>query len=164
MSLKISLNEVRSSKLYMNYRELQLVCIQYRVIYSRFMIGSIMPCFMSMSIMCLYNTIKTVSGENESSSTGYNLLYAWAGMICISNTLYMFGILADVSNVSEKVLGRLRGKVEFRKNKWFRKWLRSCPTLKIYFGGSNYLERRTPLNLTDFVIEQTVSLLLLKNK
>lgn len=159
----ISLKEITASQTHIFYRQLQLLCIQYRLNYSRYMIGSIMPCLVSMSVICWYNTIKKISGQNVNASMGYSLLYGWGGFVSLLNVLFMFGILVDVSNVSKKVLRRVNCKEEFRKNKWFRRWLKSCPTLKIYFGGSNFLERRTPLNLTKFVIEQTVSLLLLKN-
>lgn len=163
MNLRTSLNGTTTSKTTSLYRQLQLVCIQYRINYSRYMIGSIMPCFLSMSVICLYNTIIKISGRSANGSWGYSVLYAWSGMICILNILFMFGILADVYNVSHKVLQRLEANEEFRKHIFFRRWLKSCPTLKIYFGGSNFLDRHTPLNLQNFVIEQTVSLLLLKN-
>ncbi len=144
------------------YRQLQVMAIQYRLNYSRVMIGISIPCVIAMETVCLYNTISLVSGRRANDSLGYNLLYAWTGIMLLLNVILMFGMLADVFNVSTKVLETINAKPEFRKSPWFRRWLRSCQVLKIYFGGTNYLDRLTPLTLEDFVINQTVSLLLLK--
>lgn len=116
MNLRTSLNEITTSSTTSLYRQLQIVCIQYSLNYSRYMIGSIMPCFLSMSIICLYNTVINISGRSASASFEYSVLYAWSGTICVTNILFMFGILADVYNLSNKVLRKLEGKEEFRKH------------------------------------------------
>ncbi len=159
-TVSIDNNKLKATLL---YRQLQVMAIEYRLIYSRLMIGTIIPCVIAMETVCLYNTILLVSGRSSNDSMGYNLLYAWCGVVLLGNIIFMLGMLAAVFNVSTEVLRKLSAKPELRKNSWFRRWLRSCQVLKIYFGGTNYLDRLTPLAVEDFVINQTVSLLLLKN-
>ncbi len=145
------------------YRQLQVMAVQYRLNYSRLMIGITIPCVLAMETVCLYNTISLVSGRGGNDSLGYNLLYAWTGIMLVVNVVYMFGMLAEVFNTSTEVLRMLNANPKLRRNPWFRRWVRSCQVLKIFIGGSNYLDRLTPLTLEDFVINQTVSLLLLRN-
>ncbi len=145
------------------YRQLQVMAVQYRLNYSRLMIGISIPCALVMETVCLYNTISLISGRGGNDSLGYNLLYAWTGIMLMVNIVFMLGLLAEVFNTSTEVLRMLNANPKLRRNQWFRRWLRSCPVLKIYIGGTNYLDRLTPLTLEEFVIDQTVSLLLFKN-
>ncbi len=146
------------------YRQLQVMAVQYRLNYSRFMIGTIIPVMIAMETICLYNTVSFLSGRSTNDSSGLNLLYAWSGFMVLFNVIFMLGLLAEVFNVSTKVIRMMNVSSNMRKHSWFRRWLRSCQVLKIYFGGNNYLDRLTPLAVENFIIEQTASLLLLKNQ
>lgn len=139
------------------------MAIQYRLNHSQFQIGFAIPCWMAMQSICLYNSISLISGKDTGASIWFNLLYAWSAVVCFCVIIFVFGILADVADVSSKVRKKINGNSELKRNKWFQKWVKSCPILKIYVGGSNFLEKITPLNFQDMVINQTVNLLLLNN-
>lgn len=154
-------SETRSLTLFR--RQLQIMAIQYRLNHSQFQIGCGIPCWMAMETICLYNTLSLLGGSDTGGSIWYNLLYAWSGTVCFFVIIFVFGILADVYNVSAAVQEMIDGNPGLKRSKWLKRWVKSCPILKIYFGGTNYLDRLTPLNFQDLVIDQTVSLLLLKN-
>lgn len=44
---------------------------------------------------------------------------------------------------------------------WKRKFIKSCPDIRVYFGSANYFEETTGLAVIKFVIDNTVTLLLL---
>lgn len=159
ITVKINIDKRKTTLL---YRQLQVMAIQYRLNYS-LMVGIAIPCVICMETVCLYNTLSLVSGQSANDSMVYNLLYAWTGVMLVVNVVYMFGMLADAFNVSTEVLGMLNANPNLRRSAWFRRWLRSCQVLKIYMGGTNFLDRSTPLVIEEFVINQTVSLLLLNN-
>lgn len=139
------------------------MAIQYRLNHSQFQIGLAIPSLIVLQTICLYNTISLFSGKDTGASIWYNLLYAECGTVCLFMIMYVFGILADVYNVSSGVQKRINGQHDLKRNKWFKRWIKSCPALRIYFSGSNYLDRLTPLNFQNFVINQTVGLMLLQN-
>ncbi len=150
-------------KLTLFRRQLQVMAIQYRLNHSQFQIGFAIPSLIALQTISLYNTISLISGKDTGASIWYNLLYAWCGVVCFFMIIYVFGILADVYNVSNGVQKQINGTHDLKRNKWFKRWIKSCPALRIYFGGSNFLDRLTPLNFQDFVINQTVGLMLLQH-
>lgn len=143
-----------------NMRKLQLMLCQYRDIYSHTMLVSIAVCIMVLETACLYNSVDSAR-KGISIFYGMNFLYAWCACILSANVIWFFGTLASVYETSKKVNETLKSKREFATKKWFRRWLKSLPVLRVYLGGTNYVEALTPLNMEDFVISQTVSLLLL---
>ncbi len=145
----------------MFHRQLQIMGIHYRLNLSQFQIGCAMFSFIAMQWACLYNSISFLSGKDTGGPIWYDLMYAWSEIVFIVGVLFVFGILADVSNVSQRVKNKINGRHELKTNKWFKRWLKSCPVFRIYFGGSNYLDSVTPLNIQNFAVTQTVSLMLL---
>lgn len=146
------------------YRELQLLSTEYRACFSKVMLAVVTSGFLVTGTVSLYNTIQFASGnESAGGSLQYNIIYMWAGIASLGDTVFINGILADTYKTSSSVLNNLKTQVQLKKSKWFQRWLKSCPVIKVYFGGTNYYDELTPLNLLDFVIDQTVSLLLLKN-
>ncbi len=149
-------------KLTLLHRQLQLPSIQYRLNLSRFSIGCGILGYIMSQVACLYNSITFLSGKDTGSPIWYDLVYGWSEIICIAFVIFVFGILADVNNVSQQVQQKINGRHELKRNKRFKRWFQSCPVFKIYFGGSNYFERLTPLNIQNFAINQTVSWMLIK--
>ncbi len=117
----------------------------------------------AMQLACLYNSIAFLSGKETGGAIWYDLMCAWFEVVIIFVIIFVFGFLADVYNVSQQALQKINGRHELKKHKLFGRWLKSCPVFKIFFGGSNYLDRLTPLNIQDFAVNQTVSLMLLQN-
>ncbi len=150
-------------KLTMFHRQLQIMSIHYRLNLSQFQIGFAIPCLIAVQTACLMNTFSLISGKEIGGPIWYNLLYVWGAMVFFLVIIFVFGILADVYNVSSEVQRKVNGRHDLKRNKWFKRWLKSCPRFKIYFGGSNYFDRLTPLNIQSFAINQTVSLMLLQN-
>ncbi len=150
-------------KLALFHRQLQIIAIHYRLHLSQFQVGCAIPTFIAFQIACLYNTISMISGKDTGAPIWYDLLYAYEEFVAFLLVIFVFGILADVYNVSSETQTKINGKPELKRNKWLKRWIRSCPVFKIHFGGSNYLDRLTPLTVQNFAINQTVSLLLLQN-
>ncbi len=148
-------------KLY--YRQIQIISIHYRLNVSQFKLGCAIPCFLAMQTACLYNSIAFLSGKDTGGPVWYALAFLWAEVVLIGVTVFVFGILADVYNVSSRAQNKINGRPELMKNKWVKRWVKSCPILKIYFGGSNFFDQLTPLNIQNFAINQTVSLMLLNH-
>lgn len=143
-----------------SFRKLQLLLGTYRNIYSKSMVGILTAGVVVLQVIFLFNTI-ALTKEGASNQLAMYLLNLWASIMGAFILIFIFGSLADVYTYSEGVSESINGKVSLMKNKWFRRYHKSCPTLRIYFGGSNYLDGLTPLNLVEFTIDQTVSLLLL---
>ncbi len=150
-------------KLAMFYGQLRIIGIHYRLILSQFPIICAMCSFIAIQMACLYNSFSFISGKDTGGPVWYDLLYAWSEITSFTTVIFLFSILGDVYNVSQRVQQQINGRHDLKKNKWFKRWLKSCPVFKIYFGGSNYLDRLTPLNIQNFAFNQTVSLMLLQN-
>lgn len=146
----------------MFYRQLQIISIQYRIIFSQFQISCVIVCCIAIQTACLYNTIIFMSGGDTGGPIWYDLMYAWTELTIFADIVFVIGILAEVNSVSEKMQKKINGRHELKKNKWLKRWIRSSPGLKIYFGESNYLEKITPLIFQDFSTRQTASLMLLQ--
>lgn len=145
------------------YRELQIIYLEYRAIFSNLMIGAVTSVLLIICIICLYNTIQVVSGfDTTGGSLQYNIFYGWTGFCCMLEVVVVNGILADVYKNGNAGKNKINGDLGLKKNKYFQKWFKSCPVLRINLGGSNYFDSLTPLNLLDFVIDRTVSLLLVQ--
>ncbi|CAL8098615.1 unnamed protein product [Orchesella dallaii] len=151
------------------FRELQVMEIEYREIYSRTIVVVTLLCAIVMQVVCLFNTVTVLlqdSNETDSDGSlqiGLNLVYFWCTIVAACAIVVFLGILADVYSVAKKVHEEIGSCVALKKNKWFCRFFRSCPILRIYLGGSNFLDELTPLTCENFAIDQTVGLLLLKS-
>ncbi|CAL8112273.1 unnamed protein product [Orchesella dallaii] len=153
----------------MAFRELQVIAIEYRELYSRTVVVATLLCGTVMQVVCLYNTITVLlkgskgTDADGSLQIGLNLVYFWCTIVAACGIVVFMGILADVYSVAKNVHQEIASTVALKRSKWFCRFLRSCPILRIYLGGSNFLDELTPLTCEDFAIDQTVGLLLLKN-
>lgn len=143
-----------------NLRAVQLMLVLYRDIYSGLMLAANVICVLVLETLCLYNSIDSIR-KGISMFEGLNLVYLWGGCATGANVLISFGMLAQVHQSCERVYRELKSKWRFSTNAWFRRWIKSMPVLKIYFGGNNYFEVLTPPTMENFVVDQIVSLLLL---
>ncbi|CAL8136191.1 unnamed protein product [Orchesella dallaii] len=147
------------------FRELQLMSIAYREVFSKSLLAVLMMSCTIMQIVCMYNTVTVLarSGWKEANfQIGLNLLYFWCTFLAMFVIVVILGMLADVYVVANKVNESISGTVTLKRSKWFVRFLKSCPVLRIYLFGTNFLDEMTPLTCEDFAIGQTVSLLLLQ--
>ncbi len=145
------------------FSQIQIIWLHYRPNLSQFQIGCTMLSLITMQLACLYNSISFLSGKNTGGPIWYHLFCAWCEFVLVNLTVFVFSILADVYNVSNAVLKKIKGRTELKRNPWLSRWIKSCPTFKVYFGGSNYLDRLIPLNIQNFIVIQTISLVLSHN-
>ncbi|CAL8128269.1 unnamed protein product [Orchesella dallaii] len=146
----------------MAYRELQIFAIQYRFINSRYFLGLHSFAIIVAAVMCMYNTIIWIQNPGASSvQLGLNALFLWCAVVTIFIFIFVYGILAGVYKISKNVNEAMNCNERLKTNKWFTRFLKTCPPIRIFIGGNNFLDELMPLTLEDFVINQTVSLLLL---
>lgn len=142
----------------LGYREVQIFSLNYREIFSRYCIFSLIIGGITIETICLYNCIEFGS----QIPLGFFLLYLWAVFVAAFAILVIIGSLGDVNRVSIAVGGKLKQHLVLKHNRWFCRFLKSCRTNRIYFSGPNYIKQMTALHMEDFVIGLTVNLLLLK--
>jgi len=143
------------------FRQFQLLSMQHRSIYSKLFFPIYTVCIIIIGVICTYNSIITLYSDAGSVQLGLSLLYLWVAFHIFSIIIFVYGILADVYKVSNGVLEELKTNVKFAKSRWFKRFVRTCPIIRIYIFGTNFIDELTPLNLENFVVDQTVSLLLL---
>ncbi|CAL8085861.1 unnamed protein product [Orchesella dallaii] len=140
------------------FRELQIMSANFRWIYACYMnVGIVVSC-MIVQIISLYSCFKLGS----KLPVPMLIFYCMAAVDCGFVILVVYGGLAEVYKVSKCLNKELKGKVDVQVNRWFRTFFKSCQIIKVHFGETSCIDEMTPLNFEDFVIQQTVSLLLLK--
>ncbi|CAL8133409.1 unnamed protein product [Orchesella dallaii] len=144
----------------MTFRELQVLALQYRKLNCSYFLTTYTLSTTMLAVICLYSSIS--AAESGSVQLGLSMLYLWCAFSNCFIILFIYGIFADVFRVSKRVQREMNCKVEFKKNKWYTRFLKTCPPIRIFIGGTNFFDELTPLTLEDFVVNQTVSLLLLK--
>jgi len=152
-----------TNKKVLTFRELQILSIDYKHLNASYYQGMHTLSVIVIGVVCTYSSIlwaqDLAAGADQ---LGLNLLYLWCMFVTMLGTVFIYGTLADVYKMSKRVKQEMNGKVEFRRNKWFKRVLVTCPSIRIYIGGSNFWDELTPLTLEDFVIDKVVSLLLLQ--
>ncbi|CAL8133525.1 unnamed protein product [Orchesella dallaii] len=143
------------------YRAFQVLAAHHRSVYSAYFLSIYSICMTVVAIVCLYSTIMAAY-EKESVQLGLNLLYFWCTFVTAFILVFIIGILADVYRVSKRVNQKMNGQAHLKRNKWYRKFSKASPRIRIYIGGSNFFDELTPLTLESFAITQTINLLLLK--
>lgn len=91
------------------------------------------------------------------------LILRWGAVDCLVGIVIDFGVKAQIYLVSSELKTKHRNAVlrNLLQNKWFNRWVKSCPDLKVKIGSVNYVDKSTPLHLLSFCLDQVVSLLLL---
>lgn len=85
----------------------------------------------------------------------------WTAMVNASTFIFAYGCLADLFEAALESRGHILRNNGLIKNKWFRRFVRSCSVLKVSMGPGSFLEPVTPLVTQRLVWDQTVSLLLM---
>lgn len=80
----------------------------------------------------------------------------------MTTNILIFTLASWVFNSSTKSLKKLDlTTLQYARRSVVRKQLKSCGTLKIKFG-SNFIDKGTPLVIQNFCLDQTMSLILIK--
>jgi len=113
---------------------------------------------MVVNIISLYSSFKLSSAL----PVPMLIFYVLAAFDCAFVILVVYGGLSDVYKTSKRLNKELNGNVEMQVNRWFRTFFKSCQLIKAHFGETCFIDELTPLIFEAFVIQQTVSLLLLQ--
>lgn len=77
--------------------------------------------------------------------------------------MMMYQTAGDVNHMAKKLKLYWTQSHEIQKGKYLRRMVKSCNEVKLMVGNSgNYMERTTPLIVTQMTMEQAVSLILMK--
>lgn len=141
--------------------ELRLVLIFFRETYSRRTLsGLAFGGIIGQSVLFLIPIEMFRSGKFYEQPI-ITIACLWAAIAYGVIYLALFGSVGRVYSASEYGKVQIRGNVTLLRDKWFRRFFHSCPTLRVFFG-SFYVEPKTPINVENVVLNQTVNLLLLK--
>ncbi|CAL8120934.1 unnamed protein product [Orchesella dallaii] len=85
-------------------------------------------------------------------------------VVTLYYTTVMGQMFASSKQVGECVRSKaLSMKMRASEQAWMRRYVKSFRPIKCYLGHVNYIDELTPLNLLEFCINQTVSLLMIRN-
>lgn len=140
-----------------SFRQLQLMLLWFREITSQLVIQTIAGVAVIVGVFGLFVVFKATAGKLEMP-----WLVTFFTVQCLLCCLFLIV-------VAFKYLGKIyhtsvieKAKVcQPKRNKLLRTFVASCPVQRIYIGQLNYLENGTSLIISNYVIEQAVSLLLL---
>jgi len=144
------------SKAALSYREFQLLCYLYNDIHQQFVtqpfaLSSVSTQIVYLFLLVVYNTKK-------------GLLIFLFSIIIIMNAIFMdvvcYGQAARVHTTSELVKQKLRGRSHLLKHAWFRRFLKSCPTVGVGFIMNMYFGKLTPLNVEFFCFDKAAILMI----
>lgn len=151
----------RKRKFVEKFRQIQLMLKLHREITSKTIMLCVVLMGITINVSALYNICVMLSARDPNSDKmpwQIGFLSMWANLYDTFITMFVFVIFGKVYTISKEEqvsLGKTKRIPELRK------FLLSCPVQKIYFGGFSYFESDTSLNVQDFVLNNTVSLLLL---
>jgi hypothetical protein len=140
------------------YRQLQLLNIQFNQIYSRGYFAMVMSSVIAAVVTTGYFIV-----------TSYHInqiIFILGGFPLITEYAIMFTIFTMASKVwNTSVEFRYAWKKNMRMSSrpLTRRYQASLQCLKIKIGSSNFVEQNTPFVFVSFLLEQTVSLLLMNN-
>lgn len=152
MSTKTRMAEVRIAHI---YRKMQILIRFYNTIHQMDIQIFVMIAVITCQVLAFSTIILSkLTISNFLIMTIFVLLAVDTSL----GSLCMFGVMGDVYVDSVKILQRVKA---LRCSKWLHKFHRSCAPVKIMFGGSNFIDKFTPLTIENFAFEQIASLILL---
>lgn len=117
--------------------------------------------------VCVSSVISEGTGV-KMISPAVILLYIAMALECFTLLIVVYGHASEIHRMSKSILETLPGRLilKFERNlfwrrKYARKAIQALPTIKIYFGSNNHIEKTTPLVLQQFCLFRIVELLVL---
>ncbi len=146
------------------YRQLQILNSLYNQLHKQFLAVLIVGVVSGLSL----GLAQLVTCLGDGAKREVNILELALYCVTIGDTVFVIvwilGGLVEVREESERCFMKVRileVRQMFRvKRSWIRRYLRSCPLLKIRFGEKNFMENYTPLRCLDFSVNLTVQFLL----
>jgi hypothetical protein len=124
----------------------------------------VLPCILqAATIVCIISLYVCLVMSGEIPLPGF-LLFPLLLVNCVCFIIFICTKASSVNISSIAFIAQERSRLaKFNKNALLRKVVKSIPPLKVEFA-SNYIDKLTPLVLLNFCINQTVSLLIIKNR
>lgn len=146
------------------FREIQLMTAMYRDIYSGYALGSFAAGIAITQILLLFESIYAWKMDMFMKYLPFMLGIVQGVVLLVTSTVFLYDNLAFVYVKATQASSKIQCVVlpQLKRSEWFVKFHRSCPILKIHFGGSNFVDKQFILTLENQVVIQTISLLLLK--
>ncbi len=143
------------------YRQIQLLSQAFNEIHQEFVLTASILSAIAIQTILLYNL---VCMEFNIQTIPYLLLFLVLLLDLIVIIIYLYGMMGELNRDSKNRITNmlLKRDKKMSADAWLKRLHRSCQPLKVKFGSANWLEPVTPLNIENFVISQTVNLLLLK--
>lgn len=139
------------------YREVQLLGLEYRIIYSKYMTANVLISIIFVHTISLYACL----------NFGLDLpitMFCMFFMAAVDSGFVILIIYSSLANVfkTSKVLieRRLKSGRVTKQGKWFKMFVMSCSNVRVYVGDRNFVDELTPLTVEDLAIQQTISLML----
>jgi hypothetical protein len=122
----------------------------------------VLPCILqAATIVCIISFYVCIVMSDQIPFPGF-LLFPLLLLNSVCFIMFVCTKASSVNSSSIALIARERRKVaNFRTNSLLRRVVVSIPPLKVEFA-SNYIDKLTPLVLLNFCINQTVSLLIIR--
>lgn len=146
-----------NSPLVQSFRMIQLMLNWFREISSQLVIQTIAGVAVIVGVFGLFVILKAGAGKLD-MPWPITLLTVQCFSCCVFLVIVAFKYLGKIYHTSVNEQAKV---CVANKNKLLRSFITSCPVQRIYIGQINYFENGTSLIITDYVINQAVSLLLL---
>ncbi len=144
----------------LEYRKLQITFGLYNLIHRKTLMVGIMV-FLLTTITFTYMLIGNFNELNVIMIIAFALVASSNG-IQITVGFGFAGRIYSVSQSVNKNVDWIVRKNWRRRGSWARKFWISCPTLKIQIFSTNFIDVSTSLNLNQFCVDKTISLILLE--
>lgn len=148
-----STGKVQYNKITLLYRQIQILSGHHNSIHQRLIVTTMINATVFTQSICIYCLVSL-----ENLPWMNKLFFTMMGFDCFCTIVMLCGALADVYDVSSKLLNYLCRR--HRRNPWLYRFHKSCRPIKMHFGITNFMEKLTPLNLQQFSFLQTANMLL----
>jgi len=144
------------------YRQIQILGRYYNLFQQDILIISTIVLAITALVLCLFVIISLGSKMAVAEA----LIFSTGLIDSILALLLYTNIMGCLFAESKQTVCTLRecvssNSVVLKDKKLLQKYLRTISPIKVYIGYANYFDELTPLNLFNFAVDQTVSLLLL---
>jgi hypothetical protein len=140
------------------YKQLQLLNIMFNEIYGRDFFGIIMACIL---LIIIPTGFFLLTSYHINPIVLIVLLFMTFMEYLVATTIFIMA--SKVWNASAKFRYGWRKNTRLSSRPLSRKYGSSLQNMKIMIGSSNFIEKNTPFIFLSLCIEQTITLVLLKN-
>jgi hypothetical protein len=143
----------------LKYRQLQILNIMFNNIYSRDLFAICMASFLLVAIPGGYFILVTHSTSPLVSTAGMYIL-----LIAYITATVMFSMAGKLWSESVECKCAWKANDQLKRKQIPLKYGKSLQDLKVKIGSCNFVEKNTPFVFVSFCIEQTVNLLLMRER